>query len=110
MNTLFLVLLLSITISTVYSTINSEKALMPEIHEADNQANFFAEMFNGLHAPQNAKKSRSRRLSCGFKILQKIAGYCGELTSETGVDIASICCRSGCSEDFIKRSVCPEML
>ncbi|PIC48493.1 hypothetical protein B9Z55_007443 [Caenorhabditis nigoni] len=110
MNTLLLVLLLSITISSVYSTFNSEKTLMPENHQADNQANFFAEMFNDLQGSPNAKKSRSRRLSCGFKILQKIAGYCGELTSETGVDIASICCRSECSEEFIKRSVCPEML
>ncbi|ULU08257.1 hypothetical protein L3Y34_019419 [Caenorhabditis briggsae] len=108
MNTLTLVLLLSMTISTVYSTFTSDKALIPEM--ADNQDNFFAEMFNGLQGPQNAKKSRSRRLSCGFKFLQKIAGYCGELTSETGVDIASICCRSECSEEFIKRSVCPEML
>ncbi|CAO4367051.1 unnamed protein product [Caenorhabditis nigoni] len=110
MNTLTLVVLLSITISMAHSTFNSEKPLMPEIHEADNQANFFNNIFNDIQGPQNAKKSRSRRLSCGFKILQKIVGYCGELTSETGVDIASICCRSECSEEFIKRSVCPEML
>ncbi|CAO4367046.1 unnamed protein product [Caenorhabditis nigoni] len=108
MNTLTIILLLSLTITMVHSTFNSEKALIPEM--ADNQANFFAEMFNGIQGSPNAKKSRSRRLSCGFKILQKIAGYCGELTSETGVDIASICCRSECSEEFIKRSVCPEML
>ncbi|CAO4367045.1 unnamed protein product [Caenorhabditis nigoni] len=110
MNTLLLVLLLSLTVAMVYTTFDSDKEVMPENHQADNQANFFAEMFNGIQGSPNAKKSRSRRLSCGFKILQKIAGYCGELTSETGVDIASICCRSECSEHFIKSSVCPEML
>ncbi|PIC48491.1 hypothetical protein B9Z55_007441 [Caenorhabditis nigoni] len=108
MKTLTLVVLLSLTITVAHSTFNAEKPLMPEL--VDNQANFFAEMFNDIQGSPNAKKSRSRRLSCGFKILQKIAGYCGELTSETGVDIASICCRSECSEEFIKRSVCPEML
>ncbi|PIC48490.1 hypothetical protein B9Z55_007440 [Caenorhabditis nigoni] len=108
MNTLLLVLLLSLTVAMVYTTFDSEKALMPE--KANDQANFFAEMYNDIQGSSNAKKSRSRRLSCGFKILQKIAGYCGELTSETGVDIASICCRSECSEHFIKSSVCPEML
>ncbi|CAP27805.1 Protein CBG07861 [Caenorhabditis briggsae] len=107
MNTLTIVLLLSLTVAMVHSTFNSEKSAM---EKADNQGNFFAEMFSDIQGSPNAKKSRSRRLSCGFKLLQKIAGYCGELTSETGVDIASICCRSECSEEFIKRSVCPEML
>ncbi|CAO4367047.1 unnamed protein product [Caenorhabditis nigoni] len=110
MNTITLVLLLSLTITMVHSIFHSEKQPLPENREADNQVNFFAEMFNGIQGSPNAKKSRSRRLSCGFKILQKIAGYCGELTSETGVDIASICCSSECSEEFIKRSVCPELL
>ncbi|UMM20178.1 hypothetical protein L5515_015527 [Caenorhabditis briggsae] len=108
MNTLAVVLFLSLIIGMVYSNIDSEKSAMLEM--TDNQANFFAEMFNDIQGSPNAKKSRSRRLSCGFKLLQKIAGYCGELTSETGVDIASVCCRSECSEKFIKRSVCPEML
>ncbi|CAO4367049.1 unnamed protein product [Caenorhabditis nigoni] len=110
MNTLTFVVLFSLTISMAYSTFNSEKLLMPENQKADNQGSLFANIFDDMQGTQNAKKSRSRRLSCGFKILQKIAGYCGELTSETGVDIASICCRSECSEEFIKRSVCPEML
>ncbi|ULU08256.1 hypothetical protein L3Y34_019418 [Caenorhabditis briggsae] len=110
MNTLTILVLLSRTITAACSTFNSEKPLMPENQKSDNQAFLFASIFDDIQGAQNAKKSRSRRLSCGFKLLQKIAGYCGELNSETEVDIASICCRSECSEEFIKRSVCPEML
>ncbi|PIC48506.1 hypothetical protein B9Z55_007452 [Caenorhabditis nigoni] len=75
----------------------------------DKQAQLYAKMFQDIYELQKyAKKVRARRGSCGFKLLEKIAQICGDISGGSEVDLATICCSKQCPDSFIKASACPD--
>ncbi|PIC48503.1 hypothetical protein B9Z55_007451 [Caenorhabditis nigoni] len=75
----------------------------------DKQAQLYAKMFQDIYELQKyAKKSRARRNSCSFKLLEKIAGVCGEISPGSEVNLATICCSQQCTDEFIQASACPD--
>ncbi|UMM20186.1 hypothetical protein L5515_015534 [Caenorhabditis briggsae] len=75
----------------------------------DKQDQLYAKMFQDIHELQKyAKKVRARRGSCGFKLLEKIAEVCGDISSGSEVDLATICCSKQCPDSFIQASACPD--
>ncbi|CAO4367061.1 unnamed protein product [Caenorhabditis nigoni] len=75
----------------------------------DKQAQLYAKLFEDIHELQMyAKKSRARRGACSFKLLEKIAGVCGEIAPGSEVNLATICCSKECPDEFIMASACPD--
>ncbi|CAO4367062.1 unnamed protein product [Caenorhabditis nigoni] len=59
-------------------------------------------------AVKYAKKVRARRGSCGFKLLEKIAQICGDISAGSEVNLATICCSKQCPDSYIQASACPD--
>ncbi|PIC46582.1 hypothetical protein B9Z55_006226 [Caenorhabditis nigoni] len=61
-------------------------------------------------AIENMPKSRARRASrtCGPRLIAFVMKVCGDLCSpQEGKDIATHCCGSQCTDEYIREACCP---
>uniref|UniRef100_A0A1I7TSN7 IlGF domain-containing protein n=1 Tax=Caenorhabditis tropicalis TaxID=1561998 RepID=A0A1I7TSN7_9PELO len=62
------------------------------------------------HIPKYRAERSSYFKTCGQKIVEYTRQVCGSLDSQanTEQDISTKCCSSKCSDDYIRRAMCPE--
>ncbi|EGT37539.1 CBN-INS-32 protein [Caenorhabditis brenneri] len=86
---------------------DSTNASMDELHED------IAQLYKHKHHHQE-KKDRKRRAICGKHLLihsQKVCGGSLDASPNTNTDLSTTCCSAkttvDCTEEFIKKAVCP---
>ncbi|EFO91550.1 hypothetical protein CRE_11794 [Caenorhabditis remanei] len=108
-------LILTVSSMAIYETVAAEN---PEIVAKEmanglfGQSDFFL-FFKLANPSQNTPKSRIQRSShktCGQKIVDYTRKICDSLDTYTNsqLDISTKCCSEKCTDDFIKKAMCPD--
>uniref|UniRef100_A0A1I7U5B0 IlGF domain-containing protein n=1 Tax=Caenorhabditis tropicalis TaxID=1561998 RepID=A0A1I7U5B0_9PELO len=64
--------------------------------------------FKTLMTPESKLRSR-RKLVCGKKLKLDVARVCGDVVRDlpTDIDLSTECCHTACSDEIIKKAMCP---
>ncbi|ULU06902.1 hypothetical protein L5515_014714 [Caenorhabditis briggsae] len=108
-------LLLLVATASSMALFESKAVDVPDLPagEMDDDAQSAVLLFMKLFNPSKPKSRPQRSFqhkTCGQKVLEYTLKICDSLDIKTQseVDISSICCSSMCSDEFIRKAMCPE--